>query len=69
MIRCFLPAGRWDEGLFDLGEAESKHLSGVMRVKEGDRIELLDGEGRTGEGEVVEPHRKRTIVRLISHAR
>ncbi len=69
MIRCFLLPGRWDEGLIDLGEAESKHLSGVMRVKEGDRIELLDGEGRTGEGEVVEPHRKRTIVRLISHAR
>ena len=69
MIRCYLPADRWKDGMVELEEAESKHLAAVMRVQAGDRIGLLDGEGRTGEGEVVEPHRKRTGIRIVSQAR
>ncbi len=69
MIRCYLSADRWKDGVVELEETESKHLAAVMRVQAGDRIGLLDGEGRTGEGEVVEPHRKRTGVRIVSQAR
>ena len=66
MIRCFLPADRWARAEAELDEAESKHLAGVMRAKAGDRVGILDGEGRWGEAEVVAPHRKRTAIRILS---
>ena len=66
MIRCCLPKDRWvaDEAILD--EEESKHLASVMRVQAGDRIELLDGEGRVGEAEILIPHKKRTSIRILS---
>ena len=66
MIRCYLPAGRWAEETAELDEAESKHLAGVMRASAGDRIEVLDGEGRRGVAEVAAPHKKRTGIRILS---
>ena len=66
MNRCYLPPDRWDAALPELDEAESKHLAGVMRVRAGERIGLLDGRGNLGEAEVVAPHKKRTAVRLLS---
>ncbi len=66
MNRCFLPAARWAEAEPELDEAESKHLAGVMRVQAGERLGLLDGEGRLGEAEVVAPHKKRTVIRILS---
>ena len=53
MIRCYLPSDRWDAALPELDEAESRHLAGVMRVRAGERIGLLDGRGTLGEAEVV----------------
>jgi 16S rRNA (uracil1498-N3)-methyltransferase len=66
MIRCYLPAERWSAGTAELDETESKHLASVLRAKAGDRIVLLDGEGRTGQAEVAEPHKKRAVVRILS---
>lgn len=66
MIRCFLPATRWAVDAAELDEAESKHLVGVMRVRAGDRIGILDGEGHLGEAEVVSPDKKRTAIRIRS---
>ena len=66
MIRCFLPAARWARAEAELDEAESKHLSAVMRAQRGDRIGLLDGEGRLGEAEVVSPHKKHAAIRILS---
>lgn len=66
MIRCFLPSQRWTSDAAELDEAESKHLAGVMRAQAGDRIGLLDGEGRLGEAEVVVAHKKRTAIRILS---
>lgn len=68
MIRCYLPPDRWNGDLVELDEAESKHLSGVMRAQAGDRVELLDGAGRVGAAEVVAPHKKRTAIRIVSQA-
>lgn len=69
MIRCYLPGNQWEgvEALLD--EEESKHLVSVMRAQAGDRIELLDGEGRTGEAEILIPHKKRTSIRILSQRR
>ena len=68
MIRCFLPADRWAGETAELEEAESKHLAAAMRARAGDRVGLLDGAGGVGEAEVLEPHRKRTVVRVLSRA-
>ena len=66
MIRCFLPSKHWAADAAELDEAESKHLAGVLRAQAGDRIGLLDGEGRLGEAEVVVAHKKRTAIRILS---
>lgn len=66
MIRCYLPAGQWAADTADLDETESRHLTAVMRARSGDRIEVLDGEGHLGVAEVVAPHKKRTVIRLLS---
>ena len=66
MIRCFLPRARWVGDVAELDEDESKHLVSVMRAPAGQRIGLLDGEGRFGEAEVVVPHKKRTSLRILS---
>ena len=69
MIRCYLPPDRWAGEQVELGEDESKHLAGVLRAQAGERIELLDGAGRTGAAEVVAPHKKRTAIRILSQER
>ena len=66
MIRCFLPSKHWAADAAELDEAESKHLAGVLRAQAGDRIGLLDGEGRLGEAEVVVAHKKRTAIRILA---
>ncbi|HOO21495.1 MAG TPA: RsmE family RNA methyltransferase [Kiritimatiellia bacterium] len=66
MIRCYLPPGGWEGETAELDEAESRHLAGVMRVREGARIGLLDGAGRTGEAEVVSAGKRSATVRIRS---
>ncbi len=66
MIRCFLPRDRWTDAVSELDEDESKHLVSVMRAVERQRIGILDGEGMSGEAEVVVPHKKRTVLRILS---
>lgn len=69
MIRCYLPAELWGRETAELDEAESKHVSGVMRVAAGGRIQILDGAGRRGEAEVLVAHKKHTDIRIVSHER
>ena len=66
MNRCFLPADRWGQPEAELSAEESHHLAGVLRAQAGQRIGLLDGAGRTGEAEVVAPHKKHTRIRILS---
>jgi 16S rRNA (uracil1498-N3)-methyltransferase len=66
MIRCYLPRDRWAGALAELDEDESKHVVSVLRAAAGQRIGILDGEGRLGEAEVVVPHKKRTTIRILS---
>jgi 16S rRNA (uracil1498-N3)-methyltransferase len=66
MIRCYLPANRWEGETAELDEVESKHVSGVMRVAAGTRIQILDGAGRRGEAEVLVAHKKHTTLRIVS---
>ncbi|MDR3074393.1 MAG: 16S rRNA (uracil(1498)-N(3))-methyltransferase [Deltaproteobacteria bacterium] len=47
MHTFFLPAGEWREP-YRLTGAEARHLVTVLRVKPGETVRLLDGEGREG---------------------
>lgn len=69
MIRCYLPAEHWEGETAELDDAESKHLSRVMRVTAGTRIQILDGAGQRGEAEVLVAHKKHTVIRIVSHER
>ena len=49
-----------------LPEEESQHAVKVLRLKEGDEIEIVDGKGRFYHAEITFPHAKRCEVRLFS---
>jgi len=45
-----------------LGEEDSKHAVKVLRLKSGDRIELVDGKGVRANGEIDDAHPKKCSV-------
>ena len=49
-----------------LSENESGHAIRVLRLKKGDRIELIDGVGGYYQAEIHEPHHKRCGVKVLS---
>lgn len=66
MKRCFLAPDKWQEDTAFLSEAESRHLIGVLRAHAGTQIEILDGAGRAGFAEVVDPNKKRAEIRIAA---
>lgn len=53
MRTFFLPASSWQEP-YQVTGPEARHLAVVLRVKVGERVRLLDGEGREGVFAVIE---------------
>jgi len=51
---------------YTLNEEESKHCVRVLRLKEGDNIQLIDGQGGYYEAEIVEAHVKRCYIKIIN---
>lgn len=49
-----------------LSEEESKHCIKVLRLKLGDQVVLIDGEGGWFEAEIIDAHPKRTLVKILS---
>ncbi len=62
-----LPLGeRLREGLYyTLNEEESKHCVRVLRLNEGDKIQLIDGIGGFYEAEITDNNPKRCSVKII----
>lgn len=54
-------------GIYTLSEEESKHAIRVLRLVNGDRIQLIDGKGGWYEAEIIDDHQKRCSVRILSH--
>lgn len=54
-----------DNGSFYLSEASSKHISQVLRMKEGEQILTTNGKGYSFLSEVVSANKKRTEVKII----
>lgn len=54
------------EKTLQLPEEESQHVVKVLRMKEGDKIEIIDGQGTFYEAEITLAHHKRCGVKLLS---
>ena len=52
-----------------LGKDESHHLARVMRVKEGDAVEVLDGCGHVWQTRVQKAHKTACEVEVLSHTK
>ena len=51
---------------FTLSETSSKHCIQVLRMQENDRIDLTNGKGFLFEASIQVPHKKNTIVAIVS---
>ena len=58
--RFYIPPSQWDPGHLVLDEAESHHCTDVLRLKQGQRIAVFNGEGGEVTGEIF-VHTKREI--------
>ena len=52
--------------LYTLDEVESGHCVRVLRLSEGNRLNITDGRGTLYDAEVVEPHPKRCTIRITA---
>src|SRR5258705_1682530 len=48
-----------------LDEDNSKHIVQVLRIKEGEKLNLTDGKGNLIEAEIVDDHKKHCAVKII----
>lgn len=51
---------------YTLNEEESKHCIKVLRLQSGDRVALVDGKGGFYQAEIIAPHPKKTILKIIT---
>lgn len=51
---------------YSLSEEESKHCVRVLRLQAGDKIQLIDGKGSFYAAEIIDPHPKRTQLRIVA---
>src|SRR5688500_7550988 len=49
-----------------LNEETSKHVAGVLRMKEGDTIGITDGKGNLYTAAITDINKRKTAVRIIS---
>lgn len=64
----YIPEITPDAKEITLSEEESKHACRVLRLKNGDKITLLDGRGGTYLAEITEDHPKHCTVRILEYA-
>ena len=53
-------------GELELPEDSSRHISAVLRMQEGEELQLTDGKGNLYSATIVKPHKKHTTVRINS---
>jgi 16S rRNA (uracil1498-N3)-methyltransferase len=66
MALPFFYAEHIDRDELQLDEDTSKHVVSVLRMKEGERINLTDGKGHLFEAEIIDAHKKRCAVNIVS---
>ena len=55
-----------NQPLITLTEEESKHIITVLRMKMGEQMHLTDGKGNLLTAEIVDDHKKKCIVKILS---
>ncbi|MBP52805.1 MAG: hypothetical protein CMI27_06630 [Opitutae bacterium] len=65
-VRSFLPpSSHQNDGIWSLGENESHHLSKVLRLEKGAKIEVLDGAGGIHQTKCIEVARNKIQVQVL----
>ena len=67
MLTCFAPDLTPTAATYQLSEDESKHAVRVLRLNEGDAIDLLDGRGGLYTATVADANPKRCQLRITHH--
>lgn len=62
----YTPDINFSDSSYLLNEEESKHCSRVLRLKNGDQINLVDGKGGFYLAEIIEDHPKKTKLSIVS---
>jgi 16S rRNA (uracil1498-N3)-methyltransferase len=52
--------------IYQLDEEESKHCIKVLRLKNGDQVNLVDGVGGLYLAEIIDDHPKRTVLKVLN---
>jgi 16S rRNA (uracil1498-N3)-methyltransferase len=68
MPRFFIPPAQWNLDALALTDPEAHHCQDVMRIKEGDRIAVFDGQGHEATAEVVSLTKGHVGLKLLHHA-
>lgn len=55
-----------DQSTFALSEDTSKHIIQVLRMKQGEQLQLTDGKGKIVTGEITSANKKLTEVRVLT---
>lgn len=66
MFRCILDASLLQLGKVDLPSEEARHLVQVLRAREGDAVELLDGNGQVAQAALIHADRRHARVRITA---
>ena len=56
----------FNENIFTLSEETSKHIIQVLRMKNGEQLQLTNGKGKIITAEIITEHKKPTEVKVIS---
>lgn len=64
-MRCFIDPADWTRETVELSPDESRHAARVLRAREGDEIEILNGRGGVGKATVVSAGKRLVTVRIV----
>lgn len=64
--RYFLPSKHWQTSKLELTGDEAHHCSRVLRSKQGDIVEVFDGEGTSAKGEITSLNKELIEINLNS---
>jgi 16S rRNA (uracil1498-N3)-methyltransferase len=69
MHRFYVPPQSWKVSSLALDMAESHHAVGVLRLREGERVAIFDGQGNEATAEIVAVKSNRVELRKISQSK
>lgn len=65
--RFYIESSNWDPLMLSLDEAESRHASEVLRLREGDLVSVFNGRGHEIHARIAKQTRRTTVLTAESH--